>query len=122
MQYRSPVASGRTAMALMAANEDVLFQGVTELIKPEIWNDLQGNVVIWNKGAESVSWQKIGGEYTVGAVSMPSRLEFYFSKYPWVWFIALFALAVLLAWVTVRMLRRFRLKHHPRAPERRGDG
>ena len=121
MQYRSPVASGRTATALMAANEDVLLQGMTELIKPEIWNDLQGNVVIWNKGAESVSWQKAGGEYTVGEVSVPSRLEFYFSRYPWLWFITLLALAVLLAWVTVRLLQRFRLKNHPRAPERRGN-
>lgn len=119
MQYRSPVASGRTALALMAANEDVLLLGMTELIKPEIWNDLQGNVVIWNKGAASVSWQKVGGEYTVGEVSVPSRLEFYFSKYPWLWFITLLALTVLLAWVTVRLLRRFRLKNHPRAPERR---
>ena len=121
MQYRSPVASGRTAMAIMAANEDVLLQGVTELIKPEIWNDLQGNVVIWNKGAESVSWQKAGGDYTVGEVSVSSRLEFYFSRYPWLWFITLLALTVLLAWVTIRMLRRFRLKNHPRAPERRGN-
>ena len=121
MQYRSPVASGRTAMAFMAANEDVLLQGMTELIKPEIWNDLQGNVVIWNKGAESVSWQRAGGEYTVGEVSVPSRLEFYFSRYPWLWFVALLALTALLAWVTVIMLRRFRLRNHPRAPERRGN-
>lgn len=121
MQYRSPVASGRTATAVMAANEDVLLQGMTELIKPEIWNDLQGNVVIWNKGAESVSWQKAGGDYTVGEMSVPSRLEFYFSRYPWLWFIVLLALVVPLAWATVRMLRRFRLKNHPRAPERRGN-
>ena len=34
---------------------------------------------------------------------------------------ALIVLTVLLAWVTTMLLRRFRLKHHPRAPERRGD-
>ena len=121
MQYRSPVASGRTATALMATNEELLLAGTTELIKPEIWNDLQGNVVIWNKGAESVAWQKAGDDYTVGSVSLTSRLEFYFSRYPWLWFGLLFALVLLLAWVTMRLLRRFRLKHHPRAPERRND-
>jgi cellulose synthase operon protein B len=121
MQYRSPGASGKTATALMAANEELLYQGTTELIKPAIWNDLQGNVVIWNKGAESVAWQKAGGDYTVGAVSVTSRLEFYFSRYPWLWFIMLLVLTLLLAWVTTRLLRRFRLKNHPRAPERRGD-
>jgi len=82
---------------------------------------VQGNVVIWNKGAESVSWQKVGSDYTVGDVSVPSRLEFYFSRYPWIWFITLAVLAVLLAWVTVILLRRYRLNHHPRAPERRGN-
>jgi hypothetical protein len=121
LQYPSPVAAGRTATALMAVNGDVLMDGMTELIKPAIWNDLQGNVVIWNKGAESVSWQRSGGDYTVGKVGVTSRLEFYFSRYPWYWFGALIALTVLLAWITTVLLRRFRLKHHPRAPERRGD-
>ena len=121
MQYPSPVAAGRTATALMAANEDLLLQGMTEFIKPAIWNDLQGNVVIWNKGAESVSWQKAGGDYTVGAVGVTSRLEFYFFRYPWLWFGMLVVLTLLLAWITTMLLRRFRLKHHPRAPERRGD-
>ena len=93
---------------------------VVLIVMPGIWNDLQGNVVIWNKGPESVSWQKVGSDYTVGEVSLPSRLGFYFSKYPWIWFIALVALAVLLSWATVVLLRRYRLKNHPRAPERRG--
>ena len=119
MQYRSPLASGRTATAVMATNGELLLQGMGELIKPEIWNDLQGSVAIWNKGADSVSWQKAGGDYTVGQVGVPTRLEFYFSKYPWLWFISLLLIVVVLAWVTARLLRRFRLKHHPRAPDRR---
>jgi hypothetical protein len=115
MQYRSPSGSDRTVTAFIAANEDVLLQGMGELIKPEIWNALQGNVVIWNKGAESVSWQKVGSDYHIGAVSVPVRMEFYFSKYPWFWIITLLVIAALLAFITTRLLIGFRRKNHPKA-------
>ena len=110
MQYRSPFASDRTTTVFMAADEGLLQDAVGELIKPEIWNDLQGNLVVWNKGVTSVAWQKVGADYTLGKVSMPSRLEFYFSRYPWVWIGILIALALLLAALTVRLIQRHRVK------------
>ena len=116
MQYRSPFAAGRTATVFMAADENILLQGIGEIIKPEIWNDLQGNLVTWGKGAESVAWQKIGGDYTIGSVSVPTRVEFYFSRYPWIWIIVLLILTALLALITTRLLQHYRRKHHPQAP------
>ncbi|MBI2293501.1 MAG: cellulose biosynthesis cyclic di-GMP-binding regulatory protein BcsB [Betaproteobacteria bacterium] len=117
MQYRSPLSSGRTATVFAAANEDVLWQGVAEMIKPELWEDLQGNLVVWSKGVEAVSWQKVGADYHVGTISAPARMEFYFSNYPWFWFIALMALLALLAVLTTRMLNRFRRRNHEKLEE-----
>jgi hypothetical protein len=122
MQYRSPLSSGRTATVFAAANEDVLLQGMAELIKPELWDDLQGNLVVWSKGVEAVSWQKVGDDYHVGAISVPARMEFYFSNYPWFWFIVLMVLVALLALLTTRMLNRFRRRNHPVLEETRRRG
>ena len=96
-------------------------EGISEMIKPAVWNDLQGNLVIWSRGAENVAWQKVGGDYSIGKVSIPARLEFYFSRYPWMWLIALVVIAALLAWITILMLKRFRRNHHPEAPARRDN-
>ena len=117
MQYRSPLSSGRTATVFAGANEDMLLQGMGELIKPELWDALQGNLVVWTKGVEAVSWQKVGGDYHVGAISTPARMEYYFSNYPWLWFIALMVLVVLLALLTTRMLNRYRRRHHAKLEE-----
>ena len=121
MQYRSPYASDRTATVFTAADENLLMEGISEMIKPAVWNDLQGNLVIWSRGAENVAWQKVGGDYSIGKVSIPARLEFYFSRYPWMWLIALVVIAALLAWITILMLKRFRRNHHPEAPARRDN-
>jgi hypothetical protein len=119
VQYRVPGSKGRTATAVMAATPELLHDSVAELIKPEIWNGLRGSVVIWNKGADSVAWQSSGSGYTVGDVSTESRMEFYFSRYPWAWFVVVLLLLLPLAWLTVRMLGSYRRKYHPRAPDRR---
>jgi hypothetical protein len=87
------------------------------MIKPELWEDLQGNLVVWSKGVEAVSWQKVGADYHVGTISAPARMEFYFSNYPWFWFIALMALIALLAVLTTRMLNRFRRRNHAKLEE-----
>ena len=121
VQYRSPFAADRTATVFMAADENSLLQGIIEVIKPEIWNDLQGNRVAWRTGADSVTWQKIGGDYSVGKISVPARMEFYFSKYPWIWIVTLLIMTALLAMITTRMLKRYRRRHHPQAPARRGN-
>ena len=123
MQFRSPLASDKTATVFTGANEDILWEGVGELIKPEIWDGLQGNLVVWSRGVETVSWQKVGGDYNVGTVSVPARMEFYFSNYPWFWFITVLALIALLALVSTRMLARFRRRHHVQLeePRRRGN-
>jgi len=117
MQYQSPLSSGRTATVFAGANEDVLLQGISELIKPELWDDLQGNLVVWSKGVEAVSWQKVGADYHVGAISTPVRVEYYFSNYPWIWLVVLAVLLVLLALLTTRMLNRYRLRHHAKLEE-----
>lgn len=117
MQYRSPLSSGKTATVFAAANEDILLQGMAELIKPELWDDLQGNLVVWIKGIKTVSWQKVGADYHVGAISTPARMEFYFSNYPWFWFITLMVLVALLALLTTRMLNRFRRRNHAQLEE-----
>ncbi len=117
MQYRSPFSSGRTATVFAGANEDVLLQGMAELIKPELWDDLQGNLVVWSKGVKDVSWQKVGDDYHIGSISVPARMDFYFSNYPWFWFISLMVLVALLALLTTRMLNRFRRRNHPTLEE-----
>ena len=121
MQYRSPYASERTATVFTAADQNLLLEGIGEMIKPAVWNELQGNLVVWSRGVENVAWQKVGGDYTIGNVSVPARMEFYFSRYPWVWLIALVLIAALLASITIQILKRFRRTHHPEAPARRDN-
>lgn len=113
MQYQSPFARAKTVTVFVAANADILEHGMMELVKPEIWDGLQGDLASWRKGDANLSWQKAGSDYTIGKVNFSSRLEFYFSKYPWLWFVTLVVLVLILAALTSRMLMRFRQKREP---------
>jgi len=48
---------------------------------------------------------------------LPARMEFYFSNYPWFWFVTLMVLMALLAVLTTRMLNRFQRRNHPSLEE-----
>ena len=117
MEYESPLASGKTFLAVMAGDEASLRKNVLRLIQPDIWDQLRGDVSTWRPDSDAVAWQKAGGSYEMGQVNLPTRFSFYFSKYPWLWFAAVLSLVALLAWLTRLLLRRFRRKHHEGARE-----
>lgn len=113
LQFESPLRAGRTALIVTAGDADHLLEGMTSLVEPGLWGSLRGDCALWTRGAESLRWQAAAKAYHVGRVDVSTRIEYYFSKYPAYWVATLVVLFAVLAWLTRRLLVRFRLRQHP---------
>ncbi len=112
MQFESPFSSGKTASVLTAASAELLAHRTDALITPEFWTNVKGDVFRWQETDQSIYADSIGETYHIGSIGPVSRLDFYFSHYPWLW-VALSAL-VLLVFVLVarRLVIRYRNRHY----------
>ncbi|MEI6414132.1 MAG: cellulose biosynthesis cyclic di-GMP-binding regulatory protein BcsB, partial [Pseudomonadota bacterium] len=102
LQYPSPLMAGRTLTAILAQTPATLREGVTALVRPELWTQLAGDVATWRAGESTLNHQQVGRDYQVGDVGPLATAEFYFSRYPWIWFAALLLVTGVLAMLTAR--------------------
>ncbi len=112
MQFGGSGDYGETVTLLTAMTSDTLYGAITDLVTPEIWSNVQGDVTAWKQGEEAVYARTFGEKYYVGEPRFSNWLIYHFSNNP-VLFIAFLIFFLILLAVFIRwLLKRFREKHH----------
>jgi hypothetical protein len=113
MQYRSRALEEQTATVLLARDAATLQAGVERLIQPEFWNALAGDVTLWRDSRDSIVNARLGEDFQVGQLDLWWRANFYLSRNPWLWGGMVVGLVLLMAWLSMRLLKAFRHRHRP---------
>lgn len=113
MQFESPRRRRRTVTLFTASSAERLARGISELVEPSLWGGLQGDLAVWQPERKGVEWYKVGHAYAVGSSGVRTRIAFIFSYRPWFWLMILGLSTLLFAWITRRLLVRYRQRHHP---------
>jgi cellulose synthase operon protein B len=110
MQYRD--AGGRTLTVLTSASAGELLDGVSRLVDPVYWNELDGNVAVLSFNRPGLWTAQIGDTYETGTLGAMDWLGFTLSRHPWLGYATLVLLLVVFAASTALLLRRHHEKHH----------
>ncbi len=118
MAYQSPLHSDRMILAITHQQQpETFYQRIKTLVAPEVWSQLQGDIVVWKDDFNSLVWQQSDAEFFVGETTQRSKLAYYFSRHPLGWVVFVMVLLLLFAWLTHVLLNRFKNKHHPNVKE-----
>jgi cellulose synthase operon protein B len=117
MQFESPARRGRLAWMITADTSANLQQRVAEMVQPEFWHSFRGDVALWNEEPESLASYKLGQSFHLGKVSPMVGMQYYFSRYPWLWLVTVLLALLIFAWLTRLLLGRFKRRHHGDSPE-----
>ena len=103
---------GNTVTLFTAGSGKNLLETSRELITPEIWSNVQGDVTAWKAGEEDVYARTLGERYHIGKPRFSNWLIYHFSSDPWVFIGVLLVFLLLLALFIRWLLKRFRETHH----------
>ncbi len=112
-QFESPLLAGKTITVITAENPELLWQGVSHLMKPELWNNLQGDLVLWNIFSTNLNWLSAAKTYHVGEINFNHGLAYYFSHHPVYGTLLTMLLLIFLSGLIYLLLRYYKLRHHP---------
>lgn len=115
-QFRSPSGEDSTVTVFTASDSSVLQDQIYALVHPAVWSRLQDDYVIWH-GDEYLVTQRIGPNYQVGHVGTSLSISYALSRHPWMWGLMLGIPALLLAFLTLRLLTLFKRRRHPTITE-----
>lgn len=115
VSFQHPAFPKKLVTAWLGENE--IYPAVLSLTRPELWSQMQGDLVLWRKGARAVNWQAASEQFYRGTAGPALRLIFHFAHYPWQWLAAVLVACLSLAWLIHRLLKRYKLRHHPDAKE-----
>ena len=111
-EFESPFVDRATVLLVTADDAQRLNQGVRSLVEPRIWDNLQGDTVLWVDGETPVRSMRVQPRYHRGSASVPRTLSYYFSQYrPWVVGFSVLLLLGLAAGL-YRAVRYFSRRHH----------
>jgi hypothetical protein len=109
VSYESPYGRARSATVITAHDSQTLYRGIFNLQDREYWDNLSGNLAVWNTTPQSLATARLGPEFLYKITNPIRRTENQFNSNPLLFvgvvFVTLGALAVLM-----RLLLRKREK------------
>jgi len=116
-----PSSKDDDRMVILITNEsaDQLYNSVKALVAPKIWNNLKGNVAVWDATSEKgiVFTQQVGEIFHRGEMSIHNQLAYHFSEHLNQWLIFIISLPLLLAWLGHRWLNSYKAKQQNNVQE-----
>ncbi|PPK42020.1 cellulose synthase subunit [Trinickia symbiotica] len=110
MQYRGKPGAALTVLTAASAAE--LLQGVTRLVEPSYWNNLDGDIALLTFDQPSLWTAQIGSTYETGTLGAWDWLGFTLSRHPWLGYAALVLLLAVFAASTALLLQRHHRNRH----------
>jgi hypothetical protein len=101
VQFESPFTKGYANTVVTGPDSRRLLEGINILQERLFWNNLKGDVAVWNLKPDSLAVAKVSDEFTYGASNVFQRAKSGLGRQPIV-----FALVVLLALALVGYLAR----------------
>jgi hypothetical protein len=101
IQGESPVQRGFANTVVTAGDSARLLAGMNVLQEREFWNDLIGDLAVWNMEPDSLATAKVGADFSYGASSIVDRATEGLGRQPLV-----FAVVILVALALVGFLAR----------------
>lgn len=115
ISFPHPSAPKRLVTAFVAGGD--IYPAIRALTAPRLWSQMQGNLIVWQKSSKTLAWQRLGETFYVGEAGPNLRFIFHFARHPWQWIALALASIVMFAWLTHKLLRRFKQRRHPDAEE-----
>jgi hypothetical protein len=107
--YRNPDSSATdTLMVITAENDATLAKRVDDLVKPELWGQMRGDLVTWTGIDAPMTVAQVGEHYQVGAANRWLLLRLIVSNNPWYWLGAVLFCLVIVSGASVFLLYRRR--------------
>ncbi len=105
--YENPFHTGFAAAVFTAPSSDLLYRGLYNLQDRRYWDNLAGNLMVWNnKTAQSLTSARIGPEFVYGVKSTVFQATNRFNRNPILFTVILFGALGLLALLLRLMLSK----------------
>ncbi|WP_250493392.1 cellulose biosynthesis cyclic di-GMP-binding regulatory protein BcsB [Caballeronia sp. GAWG1-1] len=113
MQYRSAASkTTATTTLLTAATPAELLHGVQQLIAPQHWGSLDGDVSVVSFDSDALWTTRVSRRYEVGEIGAFDHIGYEVSAHPGMAYGVLAGALAMLAALTALLLRRYHRKHH----------
>ncbi|MDD5200222.1 MAG: cellulose biosynthesis cyclic di-GMP-binding regulatory protein BcsB [Terrimicrobiaceae bacterium] len=108
--YESPFARARGAMVITARDTATLYNGIVNLQDRRYWDNLNGNLAVWNTTPRSLATARLGPEFIYKVDNPIKRTQNSFNGNPIVFVAVVFLTIGLLAFVMRYLLRKREIK------------
>jgi len=107
--YRNESAKDVASMMVITADSNLrLAQRVADLVHPELWGQLKGDLVTWKSLDSAMVTAEVGKPYEVGTSNRWLLLRLILSNNPWYWLGAVLAGLVIVSALSAYLLRQRR--------------
>ncbi len=112
--YQSAAHPGHLVTLFTAIDRPRLQARVEEIVRPEFWGQLKGDVALWRGDSPQVHWLHANQRFFMGEIGLPDFLRYHLSAQPYYWVAGVLATILLLAFLTRWLLIRLGRKLHGR--------
>jgi hypothetical protein len=110
LAYESAAHPGHLVTLFTAIDRPRLQDRVEEIVRPEFWGQLKGDVALWRGDSPEVRWLHANQRFFMGEIGLPDFLRYHLSAQPYYWVAGVLAtillLAVLTRWLLIRLGRK----------------
>ena len=114
LAYESAAHPGHLVTLFTAIDRPRLQDRVEEIVRPEFWGQLKGDVALWRGDSPQVHWLHANQRFFMGEIGLPDFLRYHLSAQPYYWVAGVLATILLLAFLTRWLLIRLGRKLHGR--------
>lgn len=104
---RNPLSGARGPVLVVTAEDDMLLRArVESLIRPQVWSQLNGGLVLWQDADTPVVSARVVDRFEIGQDTDWLLLRLWLSNQPWYWLALVVAGTVLLVLALTWLVRR----------------
>ncbi len=106
LQFESNYARGKAVTVLTSGRAEKLLEGLRIMQDRRIWDNLDGDLAVWNADPNTFASCYLGPSFTYGAGSIAARITTGFGRNPWLYVVLLAVSLGALAFITRYVLHR----------------
>lgn len=95
--YESPMAEERTITVVTAETPASLRTEVQDLVTPEKWNQLKGDLAVWRSSSDEAWSQRAGNIFYIGKINPFELMRYHLARAPWWWIFGIGLTIIILA-------------------------
>ncbi len=105
-QFESPLHTGYPVTLVTAWDAGNLLAGMNMLQERDFWDNLSGDLAVWNTNPDSLAVAKVGGDFIYKATNVVTRLSSRVDQQPWFFAVGVLIVLILLGLGVRTFLRK----------------